>query len=298
MPNRGWPREGSRGGALAILLALAACGDDERPLDPVVCSSTVERVELAVVGRQPLPRIGDVLRIFVSAVDDCDRPVTFTESSWSTSDASVVTARAGLAQIGDDGEPFEVPGEGLVRAVGFGTTMVRVEVAGVTADLAVEVVRPATRAEGLEVLGAGSAPRPVHARLLGSGAPGTPHRTDRGAVGRGVGGQFDRRSPSRTESPPRLPDQGPGKPPDHRSEEGEPGEWFADPGAELIGDPEADEGNEPEERGTDQGAEQGAAEEVGRHGIPTYHLIGGAAGDLRRGHSSRPTRRNRGREGA
>jgi hypothetical protein len=143
------------------LLALAACGGDERPLDPDVCTSTVERVELAVVGHQPLTRIGDVLRIIVSALDDCDRPVTITESRWSTSDASVVTARAGLAQIGNDGEPFEVPEEGLVQAVGFGTAMVRVEVAGVTADMAVEVVRPATRAEGLEVLGAGAVPRPV-----------------------------------------------------------------------------------------------------------------------------------------
>jgi hypothetical protein len=161
MPSWGWPRNGSSGGALAILLALAACGDDEAPLDPNGCAGTVERVELASLGRQPLPRIGAVLRINVSAVDDCDRPVTITESGWSTSDASVATARAALAQIGNDGEPFEVPDEGLVRAVGFGSATVQVEVEGVTADLPVEVVRPATRAEGLEVLGADSLARPV-----------------------------------------------------------------------------------------------------------------------------------------
>lgn len=155
-------RPGWSYGALTLVMALTACGEtDAGPLDPGDCSEMVERVELEALGRNPLPRIGSGLRVMVTARDDCDRSSTITESSWSTSDPSVVTARPGLARIGNDGDFFEVPDEGLVRAVGFGSATVQVEVEGVTADLDVEVVRPATRAQGLQILGADSTSRAV-----------------------------------------------------------------------------------------------------------------------------------------
>lgn len=159
MSNRRWTREGWRYAALALAVALTGC--DEDALDPGGCSGIVERVELETFGRNPMPFIGSGLRVTVSALDDCDRDRTITASDWSTSDPSVVTARPVLVRVGNDGEPSEVPDEGVVIAVGFGSATVQVEVAGVTADLDVEVVRPPTRAEGLEVLGADSVPRRV-----------------------------------------------------------------------------------------------------------------------------------------
>lgn len=162
MPNREWMQAMRRHGALALVVALVSCGgDDESPFDPGDCSGIVERVELESFGRTPLPFIGSGLRVTVSALDDCDRERTITASTWSTSDPSVATAQPSLVRVGNDGEPSEVPDEGSVIAVGFGSATVQVEVADVTAALDVEVIRPPTRAEGLQVLGADSVPRRI-----------------------------------------------------------------------------------------------------------------------------------------
>jgi hypothetical protein len=141
-----------------VLLAFPAfgCGEEEI-VEPDPCSRTVQRVELETSGRNPLPRIGDGMRVEVSAFDECDRGLAVSETLWSTSDASVVTASPTTVTSGNT--VSEVPDAGVIRSVGFGSAEVRAEVDGVVATLPVEVVRPPTRAQGLEVLGADSVPR-------------------------------------------------------------------------------------------------------------------------------------------
>lgn len=147
----------------ALPLALLAlptfgCGEEEI-VEPDPCSGDVQRVELEVFGRNPLPRIGDGMRVEVSAFDECDRGLTVDETLWSTSDASVVTASPVTAVFPDS--VSDIPNQGVIRSVGFGSAEVRAEVDGVVATLSVEVVRPPTRSQGLEVLGADSVPRRI-----------------------------------------------------------------------------------------------------------------------------------------
>lgn len=141
------------------LLALPAlgCGEAEEVVEPETCSRAVQNVELETIGRRPVPRIDDSFIVEVSAVDECGRSVTVDATEWSTSDASVVTARPVTVIVGDS--VGEQPDRGVVQSVGFGSAEVRAEVEGVVATLSAEVVRPSTRAQGLEVLGADSVPR-------------------------------------------------------------------------------------------------------------------------------------------
>lgn len=156
MAEKGWV-----GGAIVLTLALGACGGDGDDLvDPRDCSGVVESVEFEFLfGGTPVPRIGDVIRARIEAADECGRSRSVTESTWSSDDPSVVTVGPALARIGNEGEPFVIPDEGVIQAVGFGSTTVRVEVAETVGTLEVDVVRPPTRSEGLEVFGADSVSR-------------------------------------------------------------------------------------------------------------------------------------------
>ena len=142
---------------MGLAVALHACGGEDG-VGPGECSPGVARVELdARAGRTTIPRIGDGLRITASAVDECDRAVAIPSTLWTSDDPSVVEARSVIAITGE--QVSEVPGEGFAQAVGFGATVVRAEVQGVVGALPVEVVRPPTRGEGLELLGGDSVAR-------------------------------------------------------------------------------------------------------------------------------------------
>lgn len=128
-------------------------------MEPDPCSRTVQQVELESFGRHPIPQIGTGIRVQVSAADECDRQLAVTETRWSTSDSSVLAVGPVLVTVGD--QVSERPDEGFVRSVSFGSAQVQAEVEGVTATLPVEVVRPPSRVQGLEILGADSVPRSV-----------------------------------------------------------------------------------------------------------------------------------------
>lgn len=143
---------------LALAVSIIGCGE-EQIAEP--CSGTVQRVALEAFGRNPIPRTGDGLPVEVSAVNDCGRQISVTETRWTTTDSSVVTAEPTTVRVAGEDEVSESPDRAWVESVGFGSALVRAEVEGVTESLPVEVVRPRTRSEGLEVLGADSVPRRI-----------------------------------------------------------------------------------------------------------------------------------------
>lgn len=132
----------------ALVVALAACGDDGDPLD--TCGGEIEHIELP--GPDPLvfERLETVQNVAPTFRDGCGAVVTPPAGAltWESDAPEVAT----VAAVAGAQQPT-----GAVRAVGFGVATVSVSVGEARAELPVQVVLPDTAATGFTVLGRGEA---------------------------------------------------------------------------------------------------------------------------------------------